>query len=481
MKRKFNFDFNRKTQPFPHQVEAIDYISDNTNVALFDEQGVGKTKIVIDALCRNMAEGKIDGSLIICKKSLIANWEEEIETHSYLKSIVLRGSDNEKGTRFMGFSHFYIINYESLMSEVNRLSMFLKIRKMAIVLDESHRIKGPESKSTQAIFSLRDKAQKRIIITGTPIANRPVDLWAQYYFLDGGSLLGNDFDAFKDKYAVDLKTTKFDSTGRFDELKDIIKNNSMRRLKNDVLQLPEKFYHTKRVSLTEKQASMYEQLKNELYIEIENSDGQKIIDESNAMLKKLLRLAQLASNPFLIDKSYKEEPAKFNALDKLVQQIISKKEKAIVWSSFVENIRILAKRYGEYGALQLYGDIPIEKRTFIVKKFKTDESSKILIANPAAAKEGLTLTSANHAIYLDRNFNLTDYLQSQDRIHRISQKKECHITKIIADNTIDEYIDEILYKMHSLAKYIQGDASEIKIAQHLTKEEILRVLGGPTS
>jgi SNF2 family DNA or RNA helicase len=101
----------------------------------------------------------------------------------------------------------------------------------------------------------------------------------------------------------------------------------------------------------------------------------------------------------------------------------------------------------------------------------------ILIANPSAAREGLTLTSANNAIYLDRNFNLVDYLQSQDRIHRISQTKECRIYKLIAKNTIDEYIDEIIYKKHKLAEYVQGDIDNIENNEYLTKDEVLNMLG----
>ena len=126
----------------------------------------------------------------------------------------------------------------------------------------------------------------------------------------------------------------------------------------------------------------------------------------------------------------------------------------------------------------LYGDIPIEKRNEIVKQFRRNDECAILIANPAAAREGLTLTAANNAIYLDRNFNLVDYLQSQDRIHRISQTKECRIYKIIAKNTIDEYVDEIIYKKHKLAEYVQGDTENINIEKKfMTKEQLLEIVG----
>lgn len=479
MKKKFEFNYRPKTKPFPHQVDAIEFISNRQTVPLFDEQGLGKTKIVIEALCNNMEQGVIDGALIICKKHLIRNWQDEIETHSYLKCIVLRGSANEKGLKFMGYSHFYIINYESVIGEIKRLEMFLKIRDMAIVLDESHKIKNPDAKTTNAIFELKDLAKKRIIITGTPVANKPLDLWAQFYFLDNGKLLGESYKDFEKVYSVDLKNDDVsEQKDRFNNLRAIISSNSIRRLKEDVLELPEKIYIEKYVQLEGQQKKIYDQVKDELYIEITNIDGKKIIDESDVLLKKLLRLAQIASNPFLIDKAYIETPAKFPLLDTLIKNILEHKEKVIVWSCFVDNIRILYKRYRELGSLMLYGNIPIEKRGEIVKQFRNNDGFRILVANPAAAKEGLTLTSANNAIYLDRNFNLTDYLQSQDRIHRISQTKECKIYKLIAKNTIDEYIDNIIYKKHKLAQYVQGDTNNIEIEQSLTKEEILSILGG---
>ncbi len=468
-----------KTNPFAHQVEAIDYIEKHEYVALFDEQGLGKTKIVLDAVCNNLKEGVIDGGVIICRKNLIQTWQEEIETHSYLKSIILRGSPKEKGMKFMGFTHFYIINYESVIRELERLKLFLGIRNMVIILDESHAIKNPESKTAKAVLQLSELAKKRIIVSGTPVANKPEDIWSQFYFLDGGELLGDDFKKFKNKYSIDLKATNsVESNTAFKQLRALIEANSIRRKKDDVLELPEKVYIDKYGDLAKVQGEMYKRLRDELYIEIENSEGEIILDESNDLLKKLLRLTQIASNPQLIDKSYSEEPAKFPVLYSLVKDIMEKQEKVIIWSCFVDNIKKLRRELQKYGAKVIYGDIPIVKRNATLRQFKTDPNCRVLIANPAAAKEGLTLTVANNAIYLDRNFNLVDYLQSQDRIHRISQTRQCKIFKLIAKNTIDEYIDEILKRKNYLAGFVQGDKVEAERNNRLTKEEILTYLGG---
>ncbi len=475
---KYELNYNPKTQPLQHQTEATNFIRDNNIVALFDEMGLGKTKIVLDALLQNLNAGVINCALIICKKTLVYNWENEIDKHTHLHSIILRGSDREKGMKFMANMPFYIINYDALIKEVKRLNMLLKIKKAAIVLDESHRIKDPHSKAAQSLFLLAPLAEKRIIVSGTPVANKPFDIWSQFYFLDSGRLLGTNYESFKKEYSIDFKNNKFNNI-KMQELRCIMKSVSIRRLKQDVLELPNKKFESIFVDLKGKQKDMYNQLKNDLYLEISNMDGDQIIDESENILKRILRLNQITSNPKLIDESYNEEPIKFSILDKLIKDIINKNEKLIIWSSFIENILILKSRYKKYGAVTIFGKMNIEDRNRAVIKFVNDIDCKILIANPAAAREGLTLTVANNAIYIDRSFNLVDYIQSQDRIHRISQTKDCNIMNILASDTIDVYIDEIIFKKQNIAKFLQGDSNKIMAKRDfLTKEELIKILGG---
>ncbi len=470
-------NYNSKTTALPHQIEAINYIYNNKVIALFDEQGLGKTKIVIDSLCWEMKEGKIEGVLVIAPMSLLYNWEQEVCKHSFLIPIVLKGTGKEKRYKFLTGANFYITNYESVISENLRIKRFCKSRSVAIVLDESARIKDPKSKTAQSIFQLSQFSVKRIIISGTPVANKPYDLWAQYYFLDNGKLLGIDFKSFKSQY--DIKNPNYENN--LTELKLIINNNSIRRLKEDVLELPEKQFNSIFIKLSGKQLELYNQLRNELFIEITNIKGEVVLDESSSILKKLLRLTQIASNPRLIDKSYNEIPAKFIKLDQILETIISKGEKAVIWTSFVENVLTLKKRYILYSPLVIYGEVPIKQRSEYVHEFQNSEKNKIMILNPAAAREGITLTKANNAIYLDRNFNLVDYLQSQDRIHRISQSKDCKIFKLIAKQTIDEYIETLVDVKKNIAAFIQGDVKLVKdeTFDFLTnKSELLSMLGG---
>ncbi len=479
MVEKIKFDYSPKTPPLRHQIEAIDYIKKHNIIPLFDEQGLGKSKMVIDALCSNIESKEIDGALIVCKKTLLYTWKNEILKHSHLFPVVLSGSKRQRGRSFLTYGHFYIVNYESLIQELELIRLVLKHKNFAIVLDESQKIKNPGAKTTKAILSLREMNKKKIIITGTPIANRPEDIWSQFYFLDGGELLGNDFYEFKKKYNLRLKGET--SLRKYEkdllDLRKKIDEVSIRRTK-DVLELPEKIYVDVMVDLSLKQQEIYDTAKKELYYEIKDEDGESIIEEIENYLVKLLRLTQIGSNPALVVENYDETPSKFLKLDKIINEIVENGEKAIIWTSFTKNVRTLRRRYKELGALMLFGEIPIEERNNVVVKFMTMSIHKILIANPAAAKEGLTLTSANNAIYLDRNFKMDDYLQSQDRIHRISQTKKCHIIKLIARNTIDEYTDEILEKKELIAKYALGDSNNLNMKKPgLSKEDLLEILG----
>ena len=129
--------------------------------------------------------------------SLLYNWEQEVCKHSFLIPTVLKGAKREKRYKFLTGANFYITNYEAVIAENQKIKRFCKSRSVAIVLDESARIKDPKTKTAQAIFQLIPLSTKRIIISGAPVANKPYDLWAQYYFLDEGKLLGSDFKMFK--------------------------------------------------------------------------------------------------------------------------------------------------------------------------------------------------------------------------------------------------------------------------------------------
>lgn len=467
-----------KTKPLPHQIEAIRHLVQNPFTALFDEQGLGKSKIVIDAICQLINDKIIDSALIVAPLSLLPNWEFEVQKHSFLMPITLKGGKKEKKYKYLTKSKIYLINYEAVITQLEILRRFCSFKKIATVLDEATRIKNPKTKTALAIFEIAKYSSIRIAITGTPVANNPKDLWSIYYFLDYGKTLGSDFEKFSSQF--DEKDKFYEE--KLKELRTIVYRTAIRRLKDEVMELPQKTFINCYLDLKPTQGKMYEEYRDELRLEIAKIDGTKIIDEANNIFKKLLRLTQIASNPKLLDKNYQEIPVKYDFIINKIDSILSSNEsKVIIWTSFIMNLFELKKMLKKYNPLLLHGDLEVNDRQKIVQLFQGSSGNRVLIANPAAAKEGLTLTRANYAFYLDRNFSLTDYLQSQDRIHRIGQNKECLIFKIICNNTIDEYIDAVLEMKADVARYIQGDTKNIDLSSKefwFSKSELLKILGG---
>ena len=186
-----------KRSAFPHQLEALEAIKDLPYAAVFHEQGLGKTKIGLDLASSWLARDIVDSVLIVAKKGLIENWRSEVASHSHLTPRVLGQDRNTNFYAFNSPARLYLTHYEAVLSERNRLELFLRTRRVGVFLDESQKIKNPDTDVSQALHALSDGFVRRVIMTGTPVANRPYDLWSQVRFLDGGEALGYDFAAFK--------------------------------------------------------------------------------------------------------------------------------------------------------------------------------------------------------------------------------------------------------------------------------------------
>lgn len=468
-----------KRQPLDlaHQDEGTRFLRENDRAALFDEQGLGKSKQLIDALAAEIDAGTIGAALIICPNGLKTNWAQEIEKFSSLPYAVFGSGRNARQVAFRSLrAAFYIINYEAIDSEIASLKALLRFKPIAMVLDESHRIKTPEAKTTQAVLELRAHAARRYILTGTPVANKPEDLWSQMLFLDDGQSLGTSFEAFQRHFRTGTEGYK-----NVDQLRDRIAERSLRRTKAEALNLPAKEYIRVSVDLRGAQRVMYDRMRQELELWVQSLDGEEVLRRGDAILARMVRLAQLASNPGLLDAAYRDIPAKVMVLDDLLERYMARgpRQKVIVWTSFVGNIESLRCRYERWSPVVIHGEVSNDDRDRAVNAFRSDPNTRLLIANPAAAREGLTLTEANVAVYLDRTFNLVDYLQSQDRIHRISQEQACEIVLLIAGSTVDEFIDFSLEQKHRLARYAQADSDSISEDDlQLRKPEVLRALIG---
>src|SRR6267154_81477 len=182
---------------YAYQLEAVEAVKRLPYAALFHEQGLGKTKIGIDLTLEWIRQNEIDSILIVTKRGLIANWIDEIRSHTYRTAHIL---DQKRSSNFFALnspSRIYLTHYEVVKSEERRLALFLKTRRVAAILDESHKIKNPDTDLAKVFHRLSKGFARRVIMTGTPVANRPFDLWSQIYFLDGGESLGTDFQYFR--------------------------------------------------------------------------------------------------------------------------------------------------------------------------------------------------------------------------------------------------------------------------------------------
>ncbi len=450
-----------KYDAFPYQKDAVDAIKDLEYAAIFHEQGLGKTKIAIDLLLYWLGNTSIDSVVVVTKKQLVANWIREFKDHTFITPAVLDTNRNSNYHIFCGPARIVVTNFELLTSEKERFELYLKTRNVAIIIDESAKLKNPKAKLTQTFFDLSPLFKRKVIMTGTPVANRPYDIWAQIYFLDQGKSLGSSFEEFKKETDLSNKLAKNEKmqisfedsvSGIYERIKDF----SVRETKNSgIIHLPDKVFITETTDFTLEQEFLYDKVCKELAIEVVK-DGEYIIDDSSAIVKRLLRLVQVASNPRLVNESFEGVSAKETLLDKLINDIVAADEKCIVWSNFIDNINYFEKKYEKIGTAKIHGKMNIIDRNKSVDFFRTD-ACKILFATPASAKEGLTLTMANHVIFYDRGFSLDDYLQAQDRIHRISQKKTCYVHNLMINGSIDEWVDVLLQAKQNAAFLAQGD------------------------
>lgn len=472
-----------KHAPYPYQLDAVRAIRGLEYAAVFHEQGLGKTKIAIDLIHSWLEQDVVDTVFVVTKKSLVQNWMDEIQAHSYLTPRILSTNRRLNSIALNSPVLVYVLNYEIVAGNLELFRSFLATCRVAAILDESQKIKNPESKLATCFHDLARCFDRRVIMTGTPVANRPFDIWSQVRFLDGGAALGRSFSAFR--AAHDLPTDGVAPEEYGSLLVGImsrIRRFSVRDTKMSAgIELPDKTIISHRVALAPKQREVYRAYRDQLRHDVLVESGEMTIDSTEELLKLLLRLVQCASNPVLVDPAHDEMPGKYDKMKSIIDEHVED-SKAIIWSNFVTNVEWLARELRDYRPVVVHGRMAVRDRDRAITTFKHDGRCRLLVATPGAAKEGLTLTAANHAVFFDRSFSLDDYIQAQDRIHRISQIRTCFVHNLIAHGTIDEWIDLLLNAKHQAARLAQGDIDEAEFGTTFTYNlhEALRDILGPS-
>jgi len=469
-----NYKF--KTKPYAHQLTALEKSWNKENFAYFMEMGTGKTKVLIDNLAMLYDKGKVDGALIIAPKGVVKTWyEQELPTHlpNHIENVtVLWQSNITKGQqeKLEGLFeidtalHILIMNVEALSTDkgVKFASKFLNSHKILMAIDESTTIKTPSAKRTKNIIGLGKFAKYRRIMTGSPVTKNPLDLYSQCEFLDPWLLDFTSYYAFRNRYA-EMKTmhvhgrsiqvvNEFKNLG---ELSDTVKNFSYRVLKEDCLDLPDKIFIKRHVSLTPDQKKIYEQMKKAAMAMLNGK-----MTTTMTVLTQLMRLHQITCGHFIADDG-STQSVDSNRLNELMNILEETEGKAIIWANYQlsvgEIIQRIIKEYGEDSYVHYYGLTPQEDRQDFIRKFQNDPKCRFLIGTPQTGGYGITLTQANTVIYYSNSYDLEKRLQSEDRAHRIGQKKPVTYVDLIAEDTVDEKIVKALRNKINIASEVMGE------------------------
>ena len=469
-----NYKF--KTKPYAHQLTALEKSWNQITFAYFMEMGTGKTKVLIDNAAMLYDKGKIDGVLIVAPKGVVKTWyEQELPIHlpNHIKNMTILWQSNiTKGQREKLNSlfksdhdlHILIMNVEAFSTEKGKdfATKFLNSHRTLMVIDESTTIKNPTAKRTKNIIALSEISRYRRIMTGSPVTKNPLDLYSQCEFLSPYLLDFTSYYAFRNRYA-EMKTLHLrgrsiqivDEFKNLGELSNQLKGFSYRVLKEDCLDLPEKNWTKRQITLTHDQRKIYEQMKETALAHLNGKVASTMI-----VLTQLMRLHQITCGHFTADDGTIQDIPN-NRFKELLDVLSEMEGKAIIWAHYqhdVKNIiREVVKIYGEGSIVDFFGLTPQDERQDNIRKFQDDPKCRFFVGTPATGGYGITLTAANTVIYYSNGYDLEKRLQSEDRAHRIGQKKAVTYVDIIAEDTVDEKIVTALRDKINIASQVLGE------------------------
>ena len=469
-----NYKF--KMKPYKHQLTALEKSWNKETYAYFMEMGTGKTKVLIDNMSMLYDKGKIDGALIVAPKGVVKTWyEQELPTHlpKHIENVTVLWQPNitkkqqEKLESLFEIEtalHIIIMNVEALSTDkgVKFASKFLNSHKVLMAIDESTTIKTPTAKRTKNIIGLGKYAKYRRIMTGSPVTKNPLDLYSQCEFLDPWLLDFTSYYAFRNRYA-EMKTmhlrgrsiqvvSEFKNLG---ELSETVKTFSYRVLKEDCLDLPPKNWIKRYITLTPEQKKVYDQMKKAAIAVLNGK-----VTSTMTVLTQLMRLHQITCGHFTADDG-SVQTINSNRIKELMNILEETEGKAIIWANYQKDITQIVesveKEYGPGSVVDYYGLTAQEDRQDNIRQFQSDPKCRFLVGTPSTGGYGITLTAANTVIYYSNGYDLEKRLQSEDRAHRIGQKKNVTYIDIIAEDTVDEKIVKALRDKINIASEVLGE------------------------
>lgn len=463
-------DFEFKTKPFNHQIDGVRFGLNKKKFLLCDDQGLGKTFQIINWVGCLEKTDKINKVLIVCGvNSLKYNWQSEISIHSDEKGWVLgtrfrkttgkayEGSTKDKleDLNNLPDCRYIITNIETLRAGAEKISkskyhfpIAEKLQELCkngtisvIAFDECHKSKEPTSLQSRAMVNVT--AKYMVAMSGTPLMNNPLDLYFPLHWL---GYENHSFYQFKQHYCTlgGWGGSQVVGYKNLEEIRALMDEVMLRRLKTEVLDLPEKIRKIEYVDMTAKQAQIYK----EVYMGVMN-ELQKI-KFSNNPLSMMIRLRQATGWTGILSQTV-QESAKMDRMIELVEETTSSGQKAIIFSNWESITEVAKEKLKSYNPAYITGATKADDRMNEVTRFQNDKNCKVIIGTIGAMGTGLTITAAQNVIFLDSPWNMALKAQAEDRAHRIGTQGTVNVITLVCKNTIDERIEELVEKKGQIA------------------------------
>jgi len=437
---KVDIDYSKygHRPPLSHQKEAIEKLAGSKRFILADDMGLGKTTSTIIAALESGAK-KV---LIICPASLKINWSREIENYTD-KSIYIC-----EGKNFSSDHDFVIVNYDIIKNfhdiKDKETSQIINSKFDLVIIDEAHYIKNSQAQRTKLINHFVKNINRLWLLTGTPITSRPIDYYNLLSLVE--SPVAQNWMAYVIRFcegyqfrAGQRKVWNVNGASNLDELRERTSKQILRRLKTDVLDLPEKIINPVYLRLKSKE---YENLMGEYFDWFRNNK-----EESSSLtvqFSKLMKVRQVIA----------EE--KVSQTIELAENILEQGKKVIIFSNFTEPLKRIHEHFGKM-SVYLDGSSTKPARQKAVDDFQDNDKVKVFCGNIKAAGVGITLTSAEVVIFNDLSFVPSDHSQAEDRAYRYGQKNSVLVYYPLFENTIEGAIYDILIRKKGIFETVMGD------------------------
>jgi SWI/SNF-related matrix-associated actin-dependent regulator 1 of chromatin subfamily A len=446
-----NYDKYSHRPPLEHQKEAIQKLVENKKFILADDMGLGKTTSTIIAALESGSK-KV---LIICPATLKINWKREIENYSD-KSVYIA-----EGKNFSTDADFVIINYDIIKNfhdtKKKGESQILDANFDLVVVDEAHYIKNATAQRTKLINDLVKKVDRLWLLTGTPMTSRPIDYFNLLSLIE--SPVAKNWMAYAIRYCQGYqfnvggrKVWNVMGASNLEELRDRTSGLTLRRLKENVLDLPDKIITPVYLRLKSK---MYEEIMGEYYDWYDKNP-----EESKSLTVQFTKLTKIRQ--VIADE-------KISQTIELAENIVEQGKKVIIFCNFTDSLNKICEHFGK-AAVKVDGSMSKPERQHSVDSFQDSDKIKVFVGNIKAAGVGITLTAAEAVIMNDLSFLPSDHAQAEDRAYRYGQKNNVLVYYPIFENTIEGIIYDILNNKKQVIATVMGDNQNTADAA----EEILK-------